>query len=328
MKRSSASRTNPAKGARTALSASPLADSKKLADKAVRAPFLNPNRGTAPEFFSPQVSEARRFYLDLNPSHALALAVVSGGCEHCSPDYAIHRATFPFCSIEYVARGRGSVKLNGREHQLQPGRLFSYGPGVPHDIAADPADPPVKYFVDFAGRQVHGLLRDCHLPPGSVLQIFPPNEIQNIFDELIRTGRHGSRRSRKLCAKLLECLMLKIAESHAPLEGADTLSFTTYQQCRQHIQEHFQRLKTLRQIAQERHVDGAYLCRLFQRYDHQSPYQLLMRLKMNLAAEWLQKPGALVKQVSEDAGFSDPFHFSRAFKNVFGLPPNDFRRLR
>ena len=87
-------------------------------------------------------------------------------------------------------------------------------------------------------------------------------------------------------------------------------------------------LKTLQQIAQERHVDGAYLCRLFQRYDHQSPYQFLMRLKMNLAAERLQKPGALVKQVSEESGFNDPFHFSRAFKKVFGLAPDDFRRLR
>ena len=282
----------------------------------------------APEFFSPQVSSAQRFYLDLKPSPAQALAVVSGGCEHCTPDYAIHRPSFSFCTLEFVARGRGRVKLRGRETELQPGRVFSYGPGVRHDIATDPADPLVKYFVDFAGQRALGLLRDCHLPPGSVLQIFPPNEIQNLFDELIRAGQRGSRQSAALCAGLLECLVLKIAQARAPLAGADTLSFTTYQQTRQHIQEHFQRLKTLRQIAQECHVDGAYLCRLFKRYDHQSPYQFLLRLKMNQAAEWLQKPGSLVKQVAEQAGFGDAFHFSRAFKSVFGLAPDDFRRLR
>jgi len=54
----------------------------------------------------------------------------------------------------------------------------------------------------------------------------------------------------------------------------------------------------------------------------------LMRLKMNLAAEWLHHPGALVKQVAERAGFGDQFHFSRAFKNVFGVAPDIFRRLR
>ena len=53
-----------------------------------------------------------------------------------------------------------------------------------------------------------------------------------------------------------------------------------------------------------------------------------MRLKMNLAAEWLQQPGALVKQVAERAGFTDQFHFSRAFKSVLGVAPDVFRRLR
>ena len=282
----------------------------------------------APEFFSPQVSEARRFYLNLNPPRRAPLAVVSGGCERCAPDYEIHRATFPFHSIEYVVRGRGSLKLDRRRHELQPGAVFSYGPGVRQDIAADPADPPVKYFVDFAGLKSLEILRQCHLPPGGVSRIFPPNEIQNLFDELIHCGQRGGRQGAELCAKLLECLALKISESLAPRAGVETHSFTTYQQCRQHIEKNSSRLKTLRQIADECHVDAAYLCRLFQRYDRQSPYQFLMRLKMNRAAEWLQQPGSLVKQVAERAGFSDQFHFSRAFKSVFGIAPDIFRRLR
>lgn len=282
----------------------------------------------APEFFSPQVSAARRFYLNLNPPKRAALSVLSGGCEHCAPDYEIHRATFPFYSIEYVARGRGSLKLQNRHHPLQPGCVFSYGPGVRQDIAADPGDPPVKYFVDFAGLKAKEILHLCRLPAGSFMHIFPPNEIQSLFDELIRSGQRGARQDAELCAKLLECLALKIAGARAPLSGTGTLSFTTYQQCRQHLETHFQRLKTLQQMAEECHVDAAYLCRLFQRYDHQRPYQFLMRLKMNLAAEWLQQSGALVKQVAVRAGFADQFHFSRAFKGVFGVAPDVFRRLR
>jgi AraC-like DNA-binding protein len=54
----------------------------------------------------------------------------------------------------------------------------------------------------------------------------------------------------------------------------------------------------------------------------------LLRLKMNHAAERLHQPGVLVKQVAEEAGFSDPFHFSRAFKSALGLSPDAFRRLR
>ena len=131
----------------------------------------------APEFFSPQVSEARRFYLNLNPPKQSPLSVVSGGCEYCASDYEIHRPTFPFYSIEYVLRGRGSLKLQKRGYDLRPGCIFSYGPNVRQDIAAEAADPPVKYFIDFTGLKSKEILRHCNLPPGNAAQIFPPNDI-------------------------------------------------------------------------------------------------------------------------------------------------------
>ena len=288
----------------------------------------NPAENPAPEFFSPQVSEARRFYLNLKPSKKAGLSVVSGGLEYCLPDYNIQRPTFPFFSLEYVIRGGGSLRLNNRHHKLQPGTVFSYGPGVAQTISADPEDPLVKYFVDFSGAQSKGILRSCGIPAGNVTQMGLPHELQNLFDELIECGQRGRPGANDLCAKLLECLALRIVESQIPHESAETLSLLSYQHCRKHIEENFQRLKSLEQLAGECHLDAAYLCRLFQRYDRQSPYKVLMRLKMNLAAEWLEQPGALVKQVAERSGFRDQFHFSRAFKNVLGVSPNTFRRLR
>ena len=284
--------------------------------------------GGQPEFFSSDVSATRRFIFNLNPPSGCALAIVCGGRENCTPDYSIHRASFPFYSIEFVARGRGTVKMNGQSHSLQAGRLFSYGPGVRHEIITSHTEPLVKYFVDFCGTRARQLLLISDLLPGNATQVFLPNEVEFIFDELIRCGCKGTRHSPVLCAKLLECLALKIADSRAPLGRAETLAFGTYQQCRQHIQERFDRLKTLQQIAAECHVSAPYLCRLFRRYDHESPYQYLLHLKMNRAAELLENPDALIKQVAEESGFEDPFHFSRTFKSVFGVSPDLFRRIR
>jgi AraC-like DNA-binding protein/quercetin dioxygenase-like cupin family protein len=283
------------------------------------------DRGTsgAPEFFSPQVAAARRFYLDLNPPRRRPLSVVCGGV-----DYAIRRETFPFYSIEYVARGHGELRLKDHGHILQPGRLFAYGPDVPHHITGCQSDPLVKYFADFAGTDALRLLRSCRLAPGQVAQVFPPNVLAPLFNEFIQSGVQGGRHNMDLCASLLECLALKIVASQAPLEGAETLAFATYQQCRGHIEHHFLRLRTLEQIACECHANNAYLCRLFRRYDQQTPYQYLLRLKMNHAAARLQQPGLLVKQVAEEAGYGDPFHFSRVFKSVLGLSPDAFRRMR
>lgn len=281
-----------------------------------------------PEFFSAHVAQARRFYLNLAPARDVALAVVCGGREHCTRDYVIQRSSFPYYSIELVAQGRGTATLQGVEHPLQAGKLFCYGPGVRQHIATDPAEPLVKYFVDFSGTKAPGLLAACGLKPGDALQLTAPGEVQNVFDQLIDNGLRATRYSAEICAKLLEYLSLKAAELSAPTEGVESPAFLTYQKCRQHIQQHFQRLRTLDQLARECHVNSAYLCRLFRRFDHQSPYQYLVRLKMNAAAESLHEPGALIKQVAEQSGFGDPFHFSRAFKSVFGLSPAAFRKLR
>ena len=281
-----------------------------------------------PEFFSLQVREARRFYLDLAPAPDTPLAVVCGGRELCRPDYAIHRPTFPYYSIEFVARGKGSVVLADSTHPLVAGTVFSYGPDIVQNITTDAEAPLLKYFVDFTGTRAVGLLQRCGLPPGSGARVFAPGEIQAVFDDLIRDGLKSPGLAADLCAALLEYLVLKIAESRVPGKAGPTRAFTTYQRCRQHIAANCDRLESLEQVARECRIDRAYLCRLFRRYDHQSPYRLLMRLKMNLAAERLQSPGILVKQVAAELGFVDPFHFSRAFKSVIGLSPEAFRRLR
>lgn len=287
-----------------------------------------PPPAAEPTFFSPHVAEARRFYLNLQPPPAAALVVVCGGLEHSRADYSISRSTFPFYSIEYVARGRGKLQLGKRKYELQPGSIFTYGPKIAQHIVGDPSDPLVKYFVDFAGTNAASVLRTSGVGIGRMSQVFPSNALVRLFDELIECGLDGGARGEELCVRLLECIALKAASSKAPVETMESLAFATYQQCRTHIEKHFLRLRTLEQIAEECHTNNAYLCRLFRRYHQQTPYQFLLRLKMNHAAARLAHQGVLVKQVAEEAGFSDPFHFSRVFKSVLGLSPDAFRFIR
>ena len=182
--------------------------------------------------------------------------------------------------------------------------------------------------MDFSGRNATGLLKSCKLAAGSIARVHPASTLVALFDELLESGLNVGRKNAELCAKLLECLAFKITGANAPLKDAETLAFVTYQHCLQHIERYFLRLRTLEEIAEECHTNNSYLCRLFHRYDHQTPYQCLLRLKMNYAAARLQSPGTLVKQVAEEVAFPDPFHFSRVFKNVLGVSPDSFRKLR
>ncbi len=301
-----------------------LAVGMLIIDLMQRTQTTPPATRSQPDFFSFQVTEAQRFHLDLRPRRGVRLAVVCGGCERCAPDYQISRGDFPFLSLEYVAQGAGQLRLGRRQHALVPGTLFSYGPGIAQTIRNDPRCCLVKYFVDFVGTEAERLLRAGPLGVGGVRQTAAPSEVLAIFEELIRSGARTSPYTPALCAAVLEQLLLKVCETAIPAGAADTRAFASYQRCRQYIQAHHLRLRTLEQLARECHVDAAYLCRLFKRFDHYSPYQYLLRLKMQAAAERLQAADRLVKEIADDMGFADAFHFSRCFKSVFGVAPTRF----
>jgi transcriptional regulator GlxA family with amidase domain len=69
-------------------------------------------------------------------------------------------------------------------------------------------------------------------------------------------------------------------------------------------------------------ITPIHLSRLFNRFSGMGAYRFLLRLRMNRAAGMLMNEGMLVKDVATTLGYGDPFRFSRAFKRVYGIPPN------
>ncbi|MCC6354114.1 MAG: helix-turn-helix transcriptional regulator [Verrucomicrobiae bacterium] len=291
-----------------------------LAPEAILGRITRKREAREPRYFSSQISQARRFFLGLGAGGARGVAVLSGGVEHCRPDYLIDRAGFRCPVIEFVARGAGRLEMGGRDHDLARGVVFIYGPHVPHRISADPRTPPVKYFVGLAGDGAAGLLQEAELVPGAVLRAAHAEQVQDIFEELIRLGLGDHARRARLCAVAAQYLILKLSRDAAPRGSTEAPARATYERCRRHIEEHHREVRTLREVATACHVDLAYMCRLFQRFGRESPFQYLQHLRMNRAAEMLQE-GATVKAVAVELGFSEPCNFSRAFARVFGVAP-------
>jgi AraC-like DNA-binding protein/quercetin dioxygenase-like cupin family protein len=281
-----------------------------------------------PDFFSSQVTRANRFYLVSRSQEKQSLRVVCGGCEHCQPGYRIDRSNFPFYSIEFVAKGKGEVILEGKKFALFAGKTFSYGPGIAHVMTTEHEFPLVKYFVDFTGPEALKILQKFGLALGCAVQVSAPDVIIRIYEDLIKNGQTGSSYSSFICTAILQQLIFKIAETSIIENTRTTAAFYTYQKSREIIQKNCLAFRSLDEIAEACNIDNAYLCRLFKRFDNQSPYQYLMQMKMNFAAQRLQSPNSSVKEVAQEFGFSDPFHFSRVFKRIFGIPPGIFKYLR
>jgi AraC-like DNA-binding protein len=285
-------------------------------------------RSKEPEFFSKQVIGARRFYIEGATQKNAQIKIICGGCEQTHPDFRIDRKDFPYYSIEFVAKGHGSAVLAGQEFILKPGTIFSYGPQISQIITNDPHNTMTKYFADFVGSTVKQMLTKHVTPLGSAISVSRPDEITRIFDDMIRHGLSDSSYKSIICSTLLEYLFYRIAEMRITQETQITKASATYQACRQYIKDTFITITSLEDIAAHCGIDVAYLCRLFKRFDTQSPYQYLMYLKMAAAAQRLQQPDTLAKEIAFDLGFDDPFHFSRSFKKIFGISPKSFRNLR
>lgn len=281
-----------------------------------------------PHFFSTQVVQAKRFYCRAAAAKKVRLNVICGGYEHTAPGYQIDRNSFPYYCIEFIADGKGQAVLAGRPYELTVGTVFSYGPGVSQNLSNSAQTTMLKYFIDFSGSDARRLLTQYVGEPGTAVHTSRPDELRRIMDDLIGHGLSNSRFMSNICSTLLEYLMLTIAETATATQAAVSQAFLTYQRCRQYIRDQFMTLNSLEAIAVACNSDPAYLCRLFKKYDTQSPYRYLCQLKMAYAARLLQEPESLVKEVAYELGFDDPSHFTRLFTKVFSIPPQAFKELR
>jgi AraC-like DNA-binding protein len=288
----------------------------------------NPGGHNEPAFFSRQIAEARRFFLRLNPPWPEGFNVVCGGNEHCSRDYHIVRRDFPYVTVEFVAQGEGTLLLDDQAHTLTTGVVFAYGPGVAHEIRCRPEKPLSKYFVALAGPRVLETLVRPGPRPGEIVQSSAPEQIVEVFEQLIDAGKRDTPFHERACRLIGELLLLRIAETAVPLGTIGNAAFGTFQRCREWVDRNYDRVDNLGQIAAACRVDQAYLCRLFKRYAHRSPWQYILRCKMRDAAHRLQSPNARVCDVAYACGFSDPYQFSRTFHRVLGMAPRTVVRLR
>lgn len=249
-----------------------------------------------------------------------------GGFEHCDPEYLVQREGFRFHALELVAGGEGTVRLNGTQHPLRAGSLFHYDHSTRLEIRTDPTRPMAKYFLCLTGARARTRLRAAGLRPGEFLQLPMFIEVQRLWDEVIREGGHHRRTAGRLCAALTEVLLLKIEELASLSVSPGWAAEESFLRCKDLIEAKITSLGTLTDITRATGVSPTRLSRLFRRYQGLSPYQFLLHRKMALAAELLMNPATLVKVAAAQVGFTDPYHFSRCFKQLHGVSPKGFQQ--
>jgi AraC family transcriptional regulator len=280
---------------------------------------------------SPQVREGRYFFLELAPrGRGRDVVLAFGGYESCRSDYRLQRGSFAYYGLELIMEGAGSVRLGERRATIGPGSVFAYAPDTNVEIASDARRPLGKYFVCLSGAGVAARLKRARVPVGRVVRVAAPGEVRSVCDDLIREGQWHGPLTREVCAALGELLLLKTEAGvrAAAGGGAADPARERFLRCKALIDANAERLLSLEELAEAAALDVSTVCRLFRRFQGGSPYQYLLRRKMNLAAEFLMELGGLVKEAAQRVGFADAYHFSRVFKAVHGVAPRDLQGYR
>ena len=93
----------------------------------------------------------------------------------------------------------------------------------------------------------------------------------------------------------------------------------------EYVQNNYAEDLDLNTIAQNLGFSSSYLTKVFNRVDGITPSKYIRNYRMGIAKQLMNDKGMTLQQVAAAVGYNDPFHFSRSFKQTFGMNPTEYR---
>ncbi|MEH2437272.1 MAG: AraC family transcriptional regulator [Nostoc sp.] len=155
--------------------------------------------------------------------------------------------------------------------------------------------------------------------------------IQRVTQQIVNCPFHGMTKRLYLQAKVLELMALQLAPFLAdqgrpqlqPRFRAGTVE--RIYQAREILLSRLENPPTLLELAQQVGVSDRTLQRGFQQLFDNTVFGYLTDKRMEQAKRWLREGNRSVLEVAIMTGYSNPTHFSVAFKRKFGISPSQCR---
>lgn len=128
---------------------------------------------------------------------------------------------------------------------------------------------------------------------------------------------------KRLLARLEASLLARAQEivprrDSAPAEIVENVAL--------YMRENYGKQIGLAEIADAQSISASYLTKLFRDHLGCSPSRYLTDYRMQQAKKLLVDSQLSVGEIAEHVGYPDPFHFSKSFKNLYGISPAQYRR--
>jgi two-component system response regulator YesN len=109
-------------------------------------------------------------------------------------------------------------------------------------------------------------------------------------------------------------------EDHDPALGFVAAKALKY------MQEHYAERLSLNEVAETNYISPWHLSKLLKKETGENFVDILSGIRVDNAKKMMKNPALKIYEISERVGFSDVAYFSKTFKKIAGVTPNDYRR--
>ena len=261
------------------------------------------------------------------------LTLFQYGWEQCAPAHSYGPASRNHYLFHYILSGRGvfySTDERGNTHlyKLKPQQGFLISPQQICTYIADKETPWEYAWVEFDGLRVKEFLETAGLTFTSpIYRSSNPELRQQMADEMLAIVHGKDLSSLYQIGHLYLFLDLMIRSSFSHKEFSEGRLRDFYiREAISFIEQNYSHSITVEDIALFCSLNRSYLGKIFREELHRTPQQFLIYYRMNRAAELLKFSETPVGEIGKLVGYPNQLHFSRAFKNVFGIPPTQWRK--
>lgn len=270
-------------------------------------------------------------YLFLNNDY-FDLTLYQYGYEQCSPYHTFGPGMRNHFLIHCILSGKGTYRTsfqgNDSKYQLHAGQAFLIEPNKLVHYDADGENPWEYLWVEFDGMKAKEYLNQAGLSQDS--PIYRP------------ANAHGQEACFGYLKKLIEepellpCEVMGYvnlffgALIRSSITGKRTVKNNIQdfyiQSTIDFIEKHYMDEITVEDLAANLNLNRSYFSKLFKRITAKSPQDFLIQYRMNKACQLLGSTDLSITQISRLVGYANPFHFTRAFKTIYQLPPVEWRK--
>lgn len=267
------------------------------------------------------MNEKLLFIPQLPPDSPIRLHIA--GITWPDPDYRIIRQYSSYWVLEMVVRGSGTIWVDDQKFHAAQGDCYLLPAHSSHRYFSDTDTPWEKYWFNFSGSLIPGLLRSYRL---ANQVIFHNCDMEKHFIQAINDLENSplSLRQNRFAGIIVELLSL-IADKKQT-SGDEKVISPEGKILHDTLLEHLNMpVPSLAQLAGKINRSESQMLRIFHRDFGISPVAFLYGKKMETAMYFLQDSNMPVKIIAAKLGFNDEFYFSRMFKKKFGVSPRAFR---